>query len=186
MDDAAIVALYLQRDETAIRCTSEQYGARLHALANGILHDVHTADECVNDVYLQAWNTIPPHEPAEYFFAFLARIARHTALDRLRREGRKKRSAVLVELSAEMAQCLPASEGASDRLEAAELARAVSAFLCTEPEQARAVFLRRYWYFDSIAALADRFSMRESKVKSLLFRTRNRLRTYLEKEGYCP
>ena len=102
MDDSGIVERYLRRDETAIALTAERYGARLRALSFGITQDHGTAEECENDVYLEAWRSIPPHEPRTYLYAFLARIARHLSLNRCRDRARLKRGAYLVELSAEL------------------------------------------------------------------------------------
>ena len=186
MTDDEIIDLYLQRQDEAVAQTQARYGARLLALADGILCDHAAAEECENDAYLQTWNAIPPHEPRGYFFAFLARITRHLALDACRRRGRAKRSAVQVELTDELAQCIPAREGdAAARLERAELTACIEAFLRTLPEVQRNVFLRRYWYFDSVSAIAARFSFTESKVKSMLYCTRERLRGQLKQEGYA-
>lgn len=102
MDDSQIVSLYLSRDETAIARTAEKYGSRLRALALGVVGDVQTAEECENDTYWEAWRSIPPHQPRDYLYPFLARITRHAALDRCRERDRLKRSAAVVELSAEL------------------------------------------------------------------------------------
>lgn len=117
MDDRSIVALYLRRDETAIRQTAEKYGSRLRALAYGIVNDLQTAEECENDTYMEAWHTIPPHEPSDHFYAFLARITRHISLNRCRDRSRLKRSAFICELSAEMEQCIPAPDDSSCRMD---------------------------------------------------------------------
>lgn len=117
MDDRGIVALYLRRDETAIWQTAEKYGHRLRALAYGIVNDLQTAEECENDTYMEAWNTIPPYEPSDYFYAFLARITRHISLNRCRDRDRLKRSAFISELSAEMEQCIPAPDNAACRMD---------------------------------------------------------------------
>lgn len=106
LDDNRIVDLYLSRDEAAISQTSEKYGSRLRNVAYGIVEDLHTAEECENDTYMEAWNSIPPHEPKSYLFAFLARITRHIALDFCKERSRLKRSAFISELSAEMEQCI--------------------------------------------------------------------------------
>ena len=182
MDDHEIVARYLARDEGAIRETAGKYGARLRALALGIVCDAQTAEECENDTYLEAWNRIPPHEPGSYLFPFLARITRHLALNRCR--DRLKRSAHLCQLSAEMEQCLPAPDDAACRLEEAELREAINGFLAKLPEEQRNLFLRRYWYLDSIADIARRFACSESRVKTTLLRCRKRLREHLEEGGY--
>ena len=117
LDDNTIVEMYLLRDETAIKQTSEKYGSRLRALAYGIVSDLQTAEECEDDTYLEAWNTIPPHEPRSYLYAFLARITRHISLNCCRGRSRLKRSAFVLELSAEMEQCIPAPDDAECRID---------------------------------------------------------------------
>ena len=184
MHDHQIVDLFLRRDETAITLTGEKYGKRLRALALNITNDLQAAEECENDTYVQAWNSIPPHEPRDYLFAFLARITRHISLNRCRERSRLKRSAHLCELTAEMEQCIPAPDDLQCRLDSMELSEAINGFLASLSEEKRAVFLRRYWFLDSIEAIAQRFSLSQSKVKTMLFRTRNQLRDYLEQEGY--
>ena len=184
MTDSEIVELYLARDEAALVHTAERYGTRLRALAYAILDDMTTAEECENDTYLAAWNSIPPHEPRSYLFAYLARIARHISLDRCRARGREKRSVRMEELTAELADCIPARENTEAQTEAAELAAAISSFLYTLSEDKRDVFLRRYWYFDSVAALAKQTGWSESRVKTTLYRLRNALREHLQKEGF--
>lgn len=184
MDDNEIVALYLRRDEAAIGQTSEKYGSRLRTLSYGIVNDLPTAEECENDTYMEAWNSIPPHEPGGYLFAFLARITRHISLDYCRKRSRLKRDAVLCQLSAEMEQCIPAPDDVQCRMDGVALGEAINGFLGTLGEEQRNVFLRRYWYLDSIAAISKRFALSQSKVKTMLFRSRNRLRDYLMKEGY--
>ena len=184
MDDAKIVELYLQRDEAAIHETSERYGYRLQSLAFGIVKDLQIAQECENDTYLQAWNSIPPHEPRDYFYSFLARITRHISLNCCRDRSRLKRSAYVVELSKELEQCIPAPDDLHCRIEKAELAQAINGFLAMLDTDKRNVFLRRYWFLESIPVISNRYGYSESKVKSILFRCRNQLRAYLIKEGY--
>lgn len=184
LDDNKIIALYLRRDETAVKQTSEKFGDRLRALAYGIVKDHQTAEECENDTYLEAWNSIPPHEPRSYLYAFLARITRHISLDCCRKRSRLKRRAFISELSAEMEQCIPAPNNVECRIDDIALREAINGFLSTLNEEKRNVFVRRYWYLDSVSDIARRFSLSESKVKTMLFRSRNRLRDYLEKEGY--
>ena len=184
MDDYQIVELYLRRDERAIGCSAEKFGARLRALVCGITGDAQTAEECENDTYLQAWNAIPPHEPRTYLYAFLARIARHLALNRCRELARLKRSAQIMELSAELEQCLPAPDDAACRLDELALREAINGFLGTLREEKRNIFIRRYWFLDSVADIAGRFAISESKVKTTLSRCRAQLRAYLEQEGY--
>ena len=188
MDDAKIVNLYLERDESAISHTAEKYGARLFRIANHILDDAASAEECENSTYLEAWNRIPPHEPRTYLFAFLGRIARHLAIDVCRRNASQKRQALFCELTAEMEECLSDGDGSSaeDEVEAKELSRAIGRFLDSCPEETRNVFVRRYWFFDTIPEICARTGFSQSKVKSMLFRMREGLREFLEKEGYAP
>ena len=184
MEDSDIVDLYLRRDEAAIRYTAEKFGVRLRPLAHSIVGDRQTAEECENDTYWEAWRAIPPHEPRQYLFAFLARITRHLALNRCRDQSRLKRSALICELSAELEQCIPAPDDLQCRMDELALRESLNGFLHTLSPEKRNIFLRRYWYLDSIADIARRFSLSESKVKTTLFRCRGQLRTYFEKEGH--
>lgn len=184
MDDDKIVELYLKRDETAIMHTSEKYGKRLKKLAYGIVADLSTAEECENDTYLKAWDSIPPHEPKKHLYAFLACIIRHISINCCRHRNRLKRSAYLCELSAEMEQCIPAPDDVDCRIDDMVLREAINTYLSSLKQEKRNIFIRRYWYLDSITDISQRFSLSESKVKSTLFRCRNGLREFLEKEGY--
>ena len=184
MDDSGIVELYLNRDEAAIARTSEKYGQRLRSFSLGIVQDLQTAEECENDTYMAAWSSIPPHAPRDYFYAFLARITRHLSLNRCRERSRLKRSALVSELSAELEQCIPGGEDLDRRMDDRALAEAINGFLGALSEEKRNLFLRRYWYLDSIAAIAKRYGFSQSKVKTTLFRTRNQFRDYLREEGY--
>ncbi len=184
LDDKNIVDLYLARDESAILHTSEKYGARLRSIANAIVEDKHIAEECENDTYLKAWNSIPPHEPKDYLFAFLARITRHVALNICKKQRSLKRNAFVCELSYEMEQCIPDPDDSPCRIEYEALCQAINAFLSMLNEEKRNIFIRRYWYMDSIETISFRYGISKSKVKSILFRSRNQLREYLEKEGY--
>lgn len=180
MDDREIVRLFFARDEQAIAHTSEKYGRKLRFLAKNIVEDEETARECENSTYFEAWNAIPPHDPAEYLFPFLARIARHLALNVCRSRNQQKRSAILCQLTEEMEQCLPGP----GHLDDGALKEILNNFLANLPEKKRNIFLRRYWYMDSIDTIARRYAITQSSVKTTLFRTRNQLRTYLQEEGY--
>ena len=185
MEDDAIVTLYWQRNEEALRASAEKYGARLRGLAQRILADAHDAEECENDTYLAAWNSIPPHEPRSYLFAFLARITRHLSLDRYRSRSREKRGGDRVSaLTEELSQCLPGGETPEEALDLQALGDAISAFLRTLPTEKRDIFLRRYWYCDPIADIARCFHVSESKVKSSLSRSRKALGERLREEGF--
>lgn len=183
LDDNRIVELFLLRNETAVKQTAEKYGSRLRSLAYGIAHDQQTAEECENDTYLEAWNAIPPHEPKSYLYVFLARITRHISLNCCRDRSRLKRRAFICELSAEMESCIPAPDDVERRIDDMVLSEVVNGFLSELGEEKRNIFIRRYWYLDSIAEISKRFALSESKVKTILFRSRNQLRKHLEKEG---
>lgn len=184
MNNEQIVELYLLRDQSAIEQTAEKYGGRLRSLSYGIVRDRQMAEECENDTYLEAWNTIPPHEPRNYFYAFLSCITRHISLNRCRSRNRLKRSAFVCELSSELEQCIPAPDDTQCRIDDIALREVINGFLETLDEEKRNVFLRRYWYLDTVAAISRRYAFSQSKVKTMLFRSRNQLREYLEKEGY--
>lgn len=183
MEESRIIDLYIERDQSAIDQTKERYSRGLVSIAANLLDDMRDVEECESDAYLYAWNNIPPHEPRGYLFSFLARIIRNAALDRVRKAGRQKRSARVVELSSELEQCLAAPSGDDRRVETAELADSINAFLHLQKEEPRNVFIRRYWFCDSISAISKRFGISESKAKSMLLRTRNRLKEHLIKEG---
>lgn len=184
MDDNKIVELYLQREETAISQTTEKYGNRLRTLAYGIVRDSQTAEECENDTYLNAWNSIPPHEPRQHLYAFLACITRHLSINCCRHRNRLKRNAYICELSDEMEECIPAPDDVNCRIDDVILREAINTYLGSLSLEKRNIFIRRYWYLDSVADISKRFYISESKVKSTLFRCRNGLREFLEKEGY--
>ena len=184
MEDNQIVALYLQRDETAIKQTSIKYGSRLRALAYGIVQDAQTAEECENDTYMKAWDSIPPHEPRDYLYAFLAKITRHLSLNCCRDRSRLKRDAFICELSVELEQCIPAPDDMECRIDDIALSEAINRFLGELDGEKRNIFIRRYWFMDSVTDISKRFDLSESKVKTTLLRCRNRLRKHLEKEGY--
>ncbi len=175
MEDTNIVDLYLERDETAISCTAQKYGKRLGNIARNIVEDSGTSEECVNDTYLEAWNSIPPHEPRTYLFAFLGRITRHIALDFCRRRNASKRSANYCELTSEIENCSPGSSRTENLTDEAELAKCLDAFLAG---------VNRYWYFDSVADISSSMNLSQSKVKTTLFRLREDLRKHLEKGGF--
>lgn len=167
LDDNKIVELYLSRDETAIKQTFENYGTRIRSLANNIVKDLQTAEECENDTYLEAWRTIPPHEPRTYLFAFLARITRHISLNICRDKNRLKRSAFICELSTEMEQCIPSPDDTECRIDDIILKDAINNFLATLDEEKRNIFLRRYWFLDSIADISKRYAISENNTLPL-------------------
>lgn len=183
MEDTQIIALYWERDERAISETAEKYGRYCHSVAYGILQNNEDSEECVNDTYTGAWNSIPPHKP-ELLSAFLAKITRRISLNRLRSRLTKKRGGGQYAVTlGELEECIPSSFAAEDMLQTHELTRILNEFLEELSTEERRVFLCRYWYLDPIKDIAKRFSFGESKVKMMLKRTREKLLTHLEKEG---
>lgn len=184
MQDSEIVDLFLLRDEKAIIAANEKYGSRLFGISKNICADKSDAEECVNDTWLEAWKRIPPAEPKTYLFPFLAKITRAITINHCRKLSAQKRRADFVTLTEEMEQCIPSPSDVESHIDEKELSRAVSDFLRTVPEEKRNIFLRRYWFMDSVDEIAKCFGISDSKVKTTLFRLRNQLREYLVKEGY--
>ena len=181
MDDKAILDLFFARNEMAIKHTDDIYGRKLFHLADNIVRNDLDAEESVSDTYMKAWQTIPPLRP-KHFFGYLAKICRHFALDRLDWHNAVKRKAEVVSLTQEMEVCIP-DRSREAQLEGKELGRMLDAFLREQTPENRMVFLRRYWYVDTISEIAVRYGISESAVNMRLSRTRERLAAYLKKEG---
>lgn len=181
MEDSQIVDLYWQRSEDAIRETDKAHGRKLHILSYRIVQNDQDAEESVSDTYMEAWNQIPPTRP-NFLFAYLAKICRNISCSRLDWLNAAKRKADIVRLTSELELCIP-DRRMEQQLEGEELGRIITRFLDTLPKESRLIFMRRYWYMDSIQEIAARYGMGESKVKTQLHRTRNKLRDYLSKEG---
>ena len=183
MNDNQIIQLFFARNEDAIQQTADQYGGQLTRLSENIVQNSEDAQECVNDTYLRAWNTIPPTRPA-HFYAYLAKICRHFALDRLDWNNAAKRKAEVIALTQEMEACIPAA-WQDTPLETAEISRLLNRFLHKQTQENRMIFVRRYWYGESICEIALRYEISQSAVVMRLSRTRNKLASYLKKEGIC-
>ena len=181
MDDLRIIELYFERDEQAIKETDTKYGKLCHSIAYNILNNHEDSEECVNDTYVSVWNTIPPTRPHN-FMPFICKIARNLSLKRLEFMKRKKRSAEIILSLDELAAVLPDERYAPD-VSDEDVGELISTFLRSQEEYVRNVFIRKYFYFDSIRKIAKRYSFTESKVKNMLFYTRNKLKDYLIKEG---
>ena len=180
MEDKKIIELFWARNEDAIAETDATYGRKLRALANKILNNWEDAEESVSDTYMKTWEIIPPQRPT-YFYAFIASICRHLSFHKVDWKQAAKRNAEVVTLTEEMELCIP--DTSRDReMEAREIGKALNVFLESLPKEARLI-LRRYWHVDTIAEIAARYGMTESKVKMQLSRTRAKLCTYLEQEG---
>lgn len=183
MEDAQIIALFWARNEQAVRETHAVYGKRLFGLSRNILGNREDAEESVSDTYMETWKSIPPKRP-KYFYAFLESICRNMSFNRLDWRLAAKRNAEVVALTQEMEACIPDSRqnGEMDRR---ELRRVLESFLDSLTKESRLIFLRRYLYVDTVAEIAMRYGISESKVKTQLHRTRAKLHTYLAKEGIC-
>ena len=179
MEDHKIIALFGERSEDALKVLAEKYGRLCYTVANGILSSHEEAEECVNDTYLRAWENIPPDEPQK-LSAYLAKITRNLALDRLESRKSLKRGGMLV--LEELSDAIPSAsqDTLSDEI---GLKSALNSFLQALPELTRKVFLGRYFYCMSVKQLAREHAIGASHVKILLYRTRLSLKEYLEKEG---
>ncbi len=182
MDDERIVGLYWERDEAAISESEKKYGAYCFSIAKNLLGSGADAEECVSDTWLGAWNAMPPHRP-RYLPSFLGKITRRLSLKKLRERNAQKRGggSAAIPLS-ELEECLPSGSAIDEGLEAEALAQIINAFLDGLPVDERRIFIRRYWYLDSVGDIASRFGFTQSKVKMTLKRTRDRLRACLRSE----
>ena len=184
MDDEKIVALYWERDQNAIAETRKKYGRYCYTIAYNILCSDADAEECESDTYFAAWQSIPPAKPTA-LSVFLGSITRRLSLDRLRKRYADKRGSGVAEVSFyELEECIPSGKSIDDTIEEKALSAAISAFLRNLPVVNSSVFIRRYWYFESVSEIAKRYGFGESKVKMMLKRTRDKLLVYLEKEGF--
>ena len=182
MEDKDIIALYWARSEEAIRRTAEKYGAYCAQIIRRVLGDGRDAEECLSDTWLGAWNAMPPQRPAR-LPPFLGRIARNTALDRYDYNRAQRRDGGFEAVLEELADCVGGTPLEED-FDFRRLGEAISGYLDTASPAARLAFLRRYWYCDSVSEIAAGTGYSQSKVKSLLHRTRRGLKEHLRKEGY--
>lgn len=182
MKDNEIIKLYWDRDEAAITATADTYGNYCYSIACNILNSKEDAEECVNDTWLNTWNSIPPHRP-ERLSTYLGKITRNLSLNRYKQQTAQKRGNGQIELAlAELENCVPSQAGMEHLSDEMELVSALERFLLTYPKTERNIFLGRYWYLYSIPELATAYRMSESKIASLLYRMRNRLKLHLQKE----
>lgn len=181
MEDKEIVDLFWQRREIAIEETTRKYNSYCFSIANNILNNSQDAQECVNDAYYAVWNSIPSARPT-IFKTFLGRIARNISLNRYDYNRAKKRNSQFDILLSELEECIPAHEEVEKEILQGEIGKVISDFLRQCPLEHRKIFVRRYWYSDSIKDISKLYKINENKVKSILFRTRNKLKTHLERE----
>lgn len=180
MEDHQIIELYFARNEMAIQETDAKYGKLCLHIANNMIDIYEDAQECVNDTYMVAWDQIPPTRP-HYFAAFLCKIVRNLSLKKLEYLHARKRNPHMSVSFEELENVLP--DECVVHMETEYIGRVISDFLRTEKELSRKVFPRRYFFHDMVSDIAKQYGIQENTIKSMLFRTRNRLRTYLKKEG---
>ena len=184
MEDAAIVALYWQRDESAIRETETKYGHYLTKIAYQILASREDSEESVNDTYLKAWKSMPPHKPG-ILSAYLGRITRQRSIDIFRERHREKRGGSEYALSlTELEDCVSSGDSTGQEVEVTLLAEAIGAYLEGLSQEARTAFLERYYFLDPVAEIAARRKSSQARIKSMLYRARQGLREHLMKEGF--
>jgi RNA polymerase sigma-70 factor (ECF subfamily) len=184
MDDKSIVELYLNRDESAIDKTQQKYQHYLTKIAYNILSDIEDSEESVNETYLATWNSIPPHKP-DILSTYLAKLTRRISIDIFRKRNRTKRQGSQYALSlVELEECLPDTNTPEQTLDNTLLSNAINSFLRTLPENTRNIFIGRYYYLDSVKDVARYCGISEAKAKTVLYRTRCKLKEYLTKEGF--
>lgn len=183
MTDTEIVTLFFSRQEQAILCAQQQYGSYCRSLIRRILGCREDTEECMNDLWLKAWASIPPNEPKDLKL-YLAKIGRNLACSRLREQTADKRSAQAIVLLEELEECLPGGHSAEEEVYGLELRQTINTFLQELPRRECDMFIRRYFYAEAIGDIAGRYGLRENSVCVTLHRTRAKLRDYLKQEGY--
>ena len=184
MEDEQIVSLYWARNEGAIRETQTKYDNYLGKIAYNILADYEDSRESVNDTYLAAWNSMPPHRPS-VLSTYLAKITRRLSIDVFRRRNREKRKASEYAVSlSELEECVSGGNTTEEAVNVKLLADAIGIYLRLQPEDVRNAFIGRYYFLDPLKEVAAYCGMTESKAKTVLYRTRLGLKAYLEKEGF--
>ena len=181
MDDLSIIELYFARDEQAIKETDKKYGKLCYRIAYNILNNNEDSEECVNDTYIGVWNAIPPTRPKS-LMAFLCKITRNISLKRIEAMARQKRSQATIVSLDELAEILP-DESIGENITNDNLTELISDFLRKEKADVRNVFIRKYYFFDSVGDIAKRYGFTEDKVKSMLYHTRKKLKDHFIKEG---
>ncbi len=183
LEDHAIIDLYWAREERALMESDVKYGGYCRSIAYQILRSREDSEECVNDTWMRAWNAMPPQRPG-ILSSFLAKITRNLSLDRWKLSHAEKRGGGQLPVALEeLGDCVPDRKTVEKTVELRELTRVLDRFLRNLPEKEACIFLRQYWFVDSVRDIAGRYGMAEGSVKSTLYRTRQRLKLYLEKEG---
>ncbi len=180
MEDEKIIDLYWERSENAIKETDKKYRNRCLYIANSILNDIQDSEECLNDTYLTAWNLIPPERPG-FLSSFLFRIIRNHSLNKYRLLNSKKRKKDLSFSLEELGECVDSKNNTEEKFDESEVVTALNEFLGTLNKEKRYIFVRRYWYFDSISNISKQCSMSEENIRVILLRVRKQLKDYLKK-----
>ena len=182
MNDNEIVTLYFERNEKAISETAKKYGNYCFSISYKILQSLEDAEECVNDTWQSAWGSIPPQRP-ERLSVYLGKITRNLSLNRLKRYNSAKRGNGQINVAlAELEESIPAAGRTETLVEQKQVTAVIERFLSVQPPMKRRIFLRRYWYLESVAEIARFYAISESRVTSILFRMRKELKSGLEKE----
>ena len=185
MNDEQIIELYWQRNEKAIQATKTKYGSYCHTIAYNILGHSEDTDECVNDTWLQAWNAMPPKRPARLRM-FLAKITRNLSFNKFKAKRAKKRGGGEIEIVLdELEECLADKSNVESAYQAKELGQSINQFVRTLSERDGNIFVRRYFFTESVADISGRFRMTPNNVMVVLSRARQKLKTHLEREGYA-
>lgn len=182
MEDSQIIELYWQRSENAIAETSRKYGKLCRHIAMNIVGNFSDAEECENDTYVAAWNSIPPTRP-NVLSAFLSKIARNIALNRYEYNKAQKRNNEFDLILSELEECIADQNTVEKAYEDGVVAAMIDEFLVGLSKEKRIIFVRRYWYSDAVKDIAKRMQISESKVKTVLFRIRKELQEYLGQRG---
>ena len=183
MKDHDIIDLYFARDERALSESSDKYGKYCLGIAQNILRNLQDAEECVNDTWLQAWVSIPPARPAK-LGQYLGGITRHLSLDKYRQRGKAANGGEVTVALDEIGEIVASDVSVADQAEQREMLVAIDRFLWGLPERECNIFIRRYYHMDAIKQIAKRYGLTETNVKKILSRTREKLRAYLEREGW--
>ena len=184
MDDNIIIELYWQRKDNAIEETDKKYGSYCFTIADNILHSKEDSEECVNDTWLNAWNTIPPQKPQKLRF-FLAKITRNLSFNRYNAKMTKKRGGGEMPLILdELSGCIAGKSSVEDEYAAKELGKSLNKFVKALPQKESNIFIRRYFFSESVAVIANRYDLSENNVMVILSRTRKKLKEHLIKEGF--
>lgn len=184
MEDKKIIALYWQRDEAAITETNSKYGKYCMTIADNILSDHQESEECINDTWFKAWNSMPPNKPVKLKL-FLAKITRNLSFDRFRKRNALKRGGgEMVYILDELKSTLPSSHDVENEMITNEMIKSMNACLQSMPDKHRIIFLKRYFYAESIKDIADCFGISQNNVLMILSRTRAKLHSHLCKEEY--